>query len=432
MTSSATPRGRRIAIVDPSGYLDTVSVLCDLAEALAEDGWAVDIYTESSPEYSPPVFEHGLIRLRTFPPRPSSPKKLRLEALAEQDGKFAPVVRALAMIHRKAWALSVHARRALYTLRLDVWSIRLRLQQRRLPHRLFIGVDMVGLVRAAELDRFVGAPLAYHSLEILLRAEITAKDEMRSKHKEIELTRRAEFVIIQDEERAQVLAAENGIPPEKFVFVPNAPIGPAHRSDSRYWHEMFGLPETTKVLLHAGDVGVWNGIEGIVRSAADLPEGWVLVVHTKYDAECSSSVASLVEMADKDKVFFSLKPVPRQAYGNLVDSADAGVVFYWPMPISPYHMTNIRVIGLSSGKVANYLRAGLPVVANSACTLGALAEQEGFGVSVDHESELGAAVGRIAADYEGYSERARVFFDTSLDFRIGSRRILDRIRAEKE
>lgn len=429
MSPAVAPRGRRIAIVDPSGYLDTVSVLCDMSQALAEDGWAVDIYTQSRPEFPVPVFEHELISIHPLPVWPVPPETLRLEVLAGRGGTAAALAGILAKIQRKGWALATHSMRALYILRLNVWAVRLRLQQSQAPHRVFIGVDPLGLVWAHELSRFMSVPLAYHSLEIQVRDEITVKGEMRLKRREIELSRLAEFVIIQDVERAGILSVENGIPLDRFVFAPNAPVGPAHRDDSaKCWHEMFSLPSTAKVLLHAGDIGVWTGIDGIVRSAAQLPKDWVLVLHTKYDTGISSRVAALMEIADDSKVFFSLKPVPRRIYGSLVDSADAGVVFYVPTPTSSYTMTNIRVIGLSSGKVANYLRAGLPVIANSECTLGPLAEAEGFGVCVDSGSEIGLAVERIATDYNAFSDRAGEFFDSALDFRSSALRILDRIR----
>jgi hypothetical protein len=127
------------------------------------------------------------------------------------------------------------------------------------------------------------------------------------------------------------------------------------------------------------------------------------------------------------KVYFSTKPVPRRDFSRLVDGADAGIAFYVPTATDTYTGQNIEVIGLSSGKLATYLWAGLPVVVNSASTMGALASKEGFGIAVRDATDIGAAVLELTDRYDDFARQARRFFDEQLDFRIGCDRILKRI-----
>ena len=359
-----------------------------------------------------------------------SSARSRLRQLAERS-YLLPVLRA---VRSRAAGLRETLATAIVEVRLLKRAVSARWFDRGAPYQWAIGVDPEGLSRAATLTRFSRTFLAYYSLELMLSSELKLKADRALKGRERALSRRAVFVVIQDAERAQLLSADNDILPERFVLAPNAPLGPARRAPSRWWHERFGLPTGARVLLHAGSIGAWTGIEGIVEGAAALPDGWVLIVHTRYDPATAGHdphatrlLDALQERAIPGKVYFSLKPVPRTAFSRLLDGADAGIAFYLPTPADIYSQQNIKVIGLSSGKVAGYLWAGLPVVVNSASTLGPLVERERLGVSVDQASEVAIAIRGIDADYDAFSTRALQFFDQSLDFREGFERIKARL-----
>jgi glycosyltransferase involved in cell wall biosynthesis len=425
--------------------MDSIPVLCDLAQLLAERGHRVDIFTDEWPGFGLPEFSHSAIRVVVI----MKSRRHSMARVAQPDSAVgaqppsrrrlwsqAPRQRAVDLARwlaaSRAWRA---ARRFGGDARLLLEAARAWWRSGRDPYLCVIGVDPEGLRRASVLTRFTRSTIAYYSLELMLSDEITSREERALKAHERELSRRARFVIIQDEERARLLATDNSIPIERFVFVPNAPPGPARRSPSRWWHEQFGLAPGTRVVLHSGSIGPWTGIDGIVRAAQGLPDGWVLVVHTRFDPaaadpEQAQRLAELRRQAPLDKVFFSVRPVPRRELAPLVDGADVGVAFYVPLEDGDtYTRENIRSIGLSSGKVASYLAAGLPIIVNSASSLGELAEREGFGISVRAADELGHAIGRISADYEFYALRARTFFDQRLDFRQGFERILSRLQA---
>ena len=111
-----------------------------------------------------------------------------------------------------------------------------------------------------------------------------------------------------------------------------------------------------------------------------------------------------------------MKPVPRAEYSTLVDGADIGVAFYVPTAGSTYTQRNIQDIGLSSGKVASYLRAGLPVIVNETASVSHFLYREGCGIVVKDASGIAAAIKGIATDYFQYSKQACAFFRQHLDF----------------
>jgi glycosyltransferase involved in cell wall biosynthesis len=183
------------------------------------------------------------------------------------------------------------------------------------------------------------------------------------------------------------------------------------------------------VVLHSGSLGDWTGIEAILDSVPGWPAEWVLVIHTRYDAESSEYVDGLRARATPGRVFFSLRPVPREALDDLVDGADVGLAFYVPTAESAYTRTNIQTIGLSSGKLAYYLRAGLPVIVNAQASIAPQVEAGACGLAVSDADGIGAALERLARDYDACSRRACDFFEQHLDFGRAFEAVLERIEA---
>jgi hypothetical protein len=302
-----------------------------------------------------------------------------------------------------------------------------RARARPSSYDLMIGVDPDGLAMAAEMGG--RAALGYYSLELLLSDEIATPAERRLKEQERALSRRAALVIVQDPDRAALLVADNALDPARVLLVPNAPMGPARRRPARAWHERFGLAPDSRVVLHAGSLGDWTGIEGLVASVPTWPAPWVLVVHTRYDGETSAYIEGLAARSDRQRVFFSLKPVERLAYDGLVDSADVGLAFYVPTGESAFTRQNVQTIGLSSGKLAYFLRAGLPVIVNRAASIGSLIDEAGCGIAVDDAARVGSALEHIAASYDEYSRAALCVFDERLDFRRAFEPVVTRVES---
>jgi glycosyltransferase involved in cell wall biosynthesis len=243
------------------------------------------------------------------------------------------------------------------------------------------------------------------------------------------LSNEASFVIIQDEGRAGLLARDDNLPPDKFVMVPNSPLGPVHRQRLDYWHRRFDLPRQKKVVIHAGNIDAWTGITEIADSVSGWPDDWVLVVHTRYAARQTKEFLDLQRRADPERIFFSTNPVSRMEYDELVDSADIGIAFYLVVKDSVSSQENIRTIGLSSGKVAYYLRSGLPVITNNTTSLSSFIREESCGVVVSNEQETGNAIREISSSYEKYRSNAYRCFENRLNFTGGFKNVIERIEA---
>ena len=411
----------RVAIVYPWPNFDTVPSLCNAALLLSQRGYMVDVFTHVSHDYEVPYFDGNGINLRVS----------RSETFLSNVARSKDSVNAAARTPPLRLTLLHHCKRAIMRLiDLASWfesAIQTWWLHRAKPFKCFIGVDPHGLLQAHFLARFLRVPVVYYSLELLPSDEASNPVHKRLKSKEIATSRRAAFVIIQDQERARLLGEDNQIPLEKCVLVPNAPLGPARRKPSRHWHRQFDLSSDVRIVLHAGSIEPWTGIGEIADAVGSWPENWVLVIHTRHHAESSTEVERLRGSSSASRIFFSLKPVSRQEYGSLVDGADIGVAFYVPTVGSPTWQRNIQAVGLSSGKVAYYLRAGLPVIVNDQASISELVQREACGKSVRHARDIGVAIAEIAWRYQEYSYNACKVFDGYFDFARGFEKVASRI-----
>ena len=90
-------------------------------------------------------------------------------------------------------------------------------------------------------------------------------------------------------------------------------------------------------------------------------------------------------------------------------SATIGVALYDASTV------NNRLMGTASGKVALYMKNGLPVIATRESGLEWI-EQERCGILVSSVDEIRHAADRIWADYDRYVLNVRRCYDASLDF----------------
>jgi glycosyltransferase involved in cell wall biosynthesis len=290
-----------------------------------------------------------------------------------------------------------------------------------------IGVDPGGLFAVQGLSQALGFPVIYYSLELFLSEELTSAYDVYLKRKEIEHSRKSAFIIIQDSYRAKLLAEDNKIPADHFVFVPNSPLGSARKKRGTYWHQKFNLTCSQRVVLHSGSIERWTAVEDIIGSVGSWPDDWVLIVHTRYSSGDNPEIAKLQKQATPGKVYFSLDPVPAEEYECLVDSADIGIAFYVSVPGSPFTQKNIITIGFSSGKIAYYLRAGLPVITNNASTIGAFVRDAKCGVSVDSPLEIASSIEELSKNYPQYSHNAIETYDKFLIFNNNFQEVIRRI-----
>ena len=392
----------RVGLFFPFRGFDSVPCLVAAVELLCESRFAVDVFMPSGSEAvscTLPYFADSSARFPAFiesgVPWPRVAGRLaRFVPYDLYELGAGPVVRGR---RRRAIAERAMVERAA-----------------EMPFTCLIGVDPQGLIEAQAWSASLGTPYMCWSLEILIREELYSSRFLRLKDREVAANRGALLTIVQDEDRASLLAAQNDIPTERIVHVPNAYRGVARRSKSYFAHQLLGIPAGETVVLAAGEVAPWAMSEQIVRSVSDWPEGFTLVVHSRFDLGANKHADRVVAAADPRRVRFSTRPLPPAQYQSLVDSADVGLALYEPQPAERWLQGNLRTLGLSSGKLAAYLRAGVPVIVSRLKGPEGLVDGYRCGIVIEQADQLPGALRMVRGRHDEFSANAIRAFDGSL------------------
>lgn len=388
----------RIAIFYPYCHLGVIRVLQDASVLLAESGYKVDIYAMREKTIPEPVFRSSSISVFFNQPAVFKGQGIKLPNWTNRRG-CGLYRRLLSQINRPFFRRTLHQRHA------------------NIPYVSLIGIDPLGLAEASSFAKGLGVPYIYWSLEMMFMEEITTRKGRRLKFEEMENSRRGLFTIIQDEWRARALISENKLDPANLVVVPNAPRGKARRSPDNFLHKRFNIHPERKIVLYAGQLGWWSMTAELVKEASSWPEKYVLVIQSRQQL-LVKDIDVIMRHADSRKVQFSLDPVSSDAYRRLVDSASVGLAFYSPEFTGPpdRHEKNLEILGLSSGKLSDYLWCGLPVVVNRR-VIGPqeLVNSYNCGICVAETGQIQMALDKIFRHYDEYVGNACRCFDEKLE-----------------
>ncbi|MBN1615001.1 MAG: hypothetical protein JW950_11095 [Deltaproteobacteria bacterium] len=389
-------KGCRIALLYPHADLQTNPGLLALLYALAGEGAHLCLYMTRKGRYP---YAAGPFEIRPFP----GEIRLWSGSLAETLANWAKPLQG-----------SLRGRRNLFSRRFD----------------LVVGVNSEGIIAAERYARLFGVPLLYLSYEIFFRKELISPVDIREKDREIEASRRADLVVIQDEERAALLAKENSLSDSRFALLPVSPGGEADGGRTDWLNRRFGIREDIKIVIHAGSFEDWTCARELLETTGDWPENALLVVHTRYEAKNMHRYEDILKGNRAGRVIFSLKPLPTDEYGLMLRSAHIGLVLYKKTTggrYSKYQGENIMNIGLSSGKFASYMKYGLPTVSLGQRTYRRLLGEYRFGCDIDTIGEIPDAIGRILASYDLHSREAKRLFAERLRFDLHWPRLREKI-----
>lgn len=214
----------------------------------------------------------------------------------------------------------------------------------------------------------------------------------------------------QDPLRAEKLAEENMIPVRKIINIPVAGRFVVKGEKHFFLHDELGITHDKHIVLYIGEGSDWTRIKDIVKCAQDWQEDWVLVIHLRYGMN-NYMEQILKPYKHSKKIFFSLSWVNScKELTPLIKSADMGIALYQATYTSCYNGDNLKYLGLSSGKIADYLQHGLPVIVNDIGLWSDNIKTYKLGFVTDSKINLPSP-----AELEQYKERCYDFFEDKLD-----------------
>jgi hypothetical protein len=273
-----------------------------------------------------------------------------------------------------------------------------------------IAFDMTGLW-AMSLVVPAGTRFIYWSLEILLPSEARDWGARRLKRREMRMLPIADVVVIQTRERLRLLTQNVRISEQRVVFVPNSPNAPRDPNCRRdFFNELFEIATERTIVLHAGWIDpIFRSLE-LASACSSWPDDFVLVFHERERRDLGDPYIAAIKKAGGDRVKLSLNPLPLEQIDTVYASASIGLVCFEAIDANFASMLG------STGKLAYYLRWGLPVI--FVCTQRpALLDQWDIGLWVSKTEDVAHALEAVKSDYARYSQNAKNYYAECFDFK---------------
>ena len=208
-------------------------------------------------------------------------------------------------------------------------------------------------------------------------------------------------MIIQTRERLDQVFRDCGYRPADVWFIQNSPIVERSRQNAvKRDHRGFRMVYFGNVARNT--YGIENCIEVLHHVADDITLTLKGPVSAEYQRELESSYGGFISSG---RLSFDSEYVPQDTVISWLEEFDLGFCFYDEGQIL---RGDPNILSAPSGKMFNYLAAGLPVIGSKISGLRILTEF-GAGILLERQQPeaIGAAVTEIRQSYEKYRQGSR-------------------------
>ncbi len=276
-----------------------------------------------------------------------------------------------------------------------------------------IGYEQHGLVRAALLGNIWNRRYVYHSLEFYEKRNLL-------KFLECHYMKKATVNLTQDYNRVRIMSTTCGIPKEMFMVSVNSSLGNVLKKKKNYFRDRFGIGMEKYIVLFTGSIIEQCYIREVIESVKRWPKQFVLVIHGWIPDD---SLRPYIEDAVKqnpDKIFLSTDIIQFEEKYTIFQSVDVGLVLFSPINL------NMKYAAGSAGKLYDFMRTGVPVIANRIPGMSRLVLGNDIGEIIESCEEIPKALRKISSSYERYRESAFKVFP-KYEFSVSYDKIMKRI-----
>lgn len=293
---------------------------------------------------------------------------------------------------------------------------------------VLIGIDPGGLRLARQFQRLrPRTRLGYFSFEILFGEDIGDDAEAAAiRRAEPAAARHVEFCLIQDETRQDALQTEVRFPAScRWFRVPVAPAAPKPvnpRSCPR--------PGVPLRVIHSGSLAEWSAVPDVLEAIPTCQADVEWEFHSPRGERALDQrlycrwIRSLGTMGKPVQLHLA----SFEEWGAYIDylmQFDVGLALYRPNRDHWKAGRNSATMGLSSGKFASYMMAGMPAITLDHGLFGRLNDEFGFGYVMRSMADLEPALAHIRANYASCSSGAVRLYRERLCPTDGVRQVCD-------
>ena len=207
------------------------------------------------------------------------------------------------------------------------------------------------------------------------------------------------------------------------MYVPHGMIGQTKlRKKSQFLRNKFKLQNEDIVILHAGWINDAMSSLDLAKSTRSWEKNWKLIFHERENRSENENYIQKISKLGFKNVLLSLKPVKFEKVDEVINSSDVGVVIY-----NKQMGDNCELITRASGKMAHYLRCGIPVVCLSLPGYRKIIDEYQCGVTFDNINQIHNAIRKILNNYDFYKKNTKRCYMELYEFSIHFKKVTVRI-----
>lgn len=272
------------------------------------------------------------------------------------------------------------------------------IRTKKIKYKATIGFDTVGMIRAGIYNKLEKTPFYYFSLEFYEKNDFI-------KELEIFYSQRCIAIMTQDKYRGKILSKLLKVNINEIKTVYNTTIGEVINSKNNYLKNKFSIPQHKKIILSSGTLLDITGFDIILKTIPNMKEEYVLVAHGwTTDKEIRNQINHYKKVYP-EKFFYSNEILPHEEKFKVFSSADIGLIFYKPINL------NLKYAAWSSGKFFDFMRCGVPVIANQLPNMRKLIADNKVGYVEDDFSNIVNIYDKILDAQESYKKQCFKTFE---------------------
>lgn len=270
--------------------------------------------------------------------------------------------------------------------------------------------------------------IIFWSLEITTYNELDFFDIFLKKMEFYSL-KASNFIVSQSKERLFILnnSHKAKFSQNKSIFIPHSRLKPSNINRKFFFNQKFKIGKQHIVVLHLGWIHDVMDSYNLSNSTLRWDSNYHLILHERAKRSHSDPYIHRISALNSNSLHLSLNPVPYNELGTLIQSCDVGLVIYNPTNYG----SSWENIAKASGKLADYLAFGKPVICSNLPDLKELMTEYKCGFCFNSLSEIPTLISKILDDYSYYSENALKCFDEEFNFSKSFAPLMDIITISK-
>ena len=386
--------------------------MINIAKLLNKSGFEVDIYTSENSKHPAP----GKIGDKT---------KIKLVRSINDAQCINIILQTLRNI--KLWAIAELIEILFFIFQVAFLK---KGQPYSSQNQINIGVDKKGSILCLLEYYLFNRKFIYLSLEIYPSSAYGKLAAISTNPIACLAYRKAEIIVVQDEDRFKSISEYHHYDHPRVFYLPNSPIdSKTSTSNERdnYFREMLNSShdKSACIIAHTGmicDLVYCNETAKVFTSIKC--NNYVLVFHSSEKREVDEPYIKELRKINSRNLLLSLNPLPYDEIDTIFMSTTIGLVFYKGIN------NNFSQIAMASGKLANYLKHGKPVLVSNLESLSRLVHKYKIGIVIQDQTdavEIESAINTILENYSVYSKNARRCFEVEYDFERKAESLLSHI-----